>query len=98
MPTFVTLVNYTQDGLELLADMESEEFLEQSRAEAQAQGGSLKDVYLTMGQYDGVVITEFPDAESATKAIMSILKTGIAETETLRAFPEDESRAIIGSI
>lgn len=98
MPTFVTLTNYTQDGIELLAEMDEDKFLQESRAEAEAHGGKVKDVYFTLGQYDAVVITEFPDAESATKTLLAILKDGIAETETLRAFTEPETRELIGSL
>lgn len=98
MPTFVTLTNYTQDGLETLAELEAEEFLERSRATVREHGGELVDFYLTLGQYDAVVVTEFPDAETATSALLSILQEGIAETETLRAFTEAESRNLIGSL
>ena len=98
MPTFVSLTNYTQDGIELLAEMDEDEFLQQSRAEAAAHGGEIKDVYFTLGRYDAVVITEFPDAESATKTLMSILQDGAAETETMRAFTESETRELIGSL
>lgn len=98
MPTFVTLTNYTADGLATLADLEAEEFLQMSEAEVEDHGGELKDFYLTMGQYDAVVVTEFPDAEAATRAILSIIQDGIAETETLRAFTEAESREIVGDL
>lgn len=98
MPTFVTLTNYTQSGVETLADLESDEFLEMTREVVQAHGGELKDYYLTLGQYDAVVITEFPDAESGTESLLTLLQEGIAETETLRAFTEDETRDLIAGL
>lgn len=98
MATFVTLTNYTQRGLDMLGDLESEEFLEQTRAVVEAHGGELTDFYLTLGQYDAVVITEFPDAESGISALLETLQEGFAETETLRAFSEDESRELVGNL
>lgn len=98
MPTFVTLTNYTQSGLETLTGLEPDEFLEMSREVVEAHGGELKDYYLTLGQYDAVVITEFPDSESGTQALLTLLQEGVAETETLRAFTEDETRDLIGAL
>lgn len=98
MPTFVTLVNYTQDGIETLADLDSEEFLERTREVTQAHGGKLTDYYLTLGEYDAVVVTEFPDDTAATESLLTILQEGIAETETLRAFTENETRELIGTL
>lgn len=98
MPTFITLTNYTQRGLETLAELDSDEFLQQSRSVVEEHGGELQDVYFTLGQYDAIVVTEFPDADTATRALLNILKDGIAETETLRAFTEAETRDIIGDL
>lgn len=98
MPTFVTLVNYTTEGLETIVDLEAGEFLEESEAVVRDHGGELVDFYLTMGRYDAVVVTEFPDAESATEALLTILQTGVGETETLRAFTEAESRELVGRL
>lgn len=98
MPHYVVLTNYTQDGFETLADIEADEFLEQSKAIAREHGGTLHDFYLTMGQYDAVVVVEFPDDHSYTEATLELLESGIAETETLRAFPESEARDFVGSM
>lgn len=98
MPTFVTLTNYTQAGIETLSELEADEFLAESREVIRAHGGELVDYYLTLGQYDAVVITEFPDAEAGTQALLSLLQEGVAETETLLAFTEDETRELIANL
>ena len=99
MPTFITLSNYTQEGVKLLADMDEEEYLEYTRAEVEARGGELKDAYLTMGQYDAVVITEFPDAMAGAETLLATLGKGIVEdTETMRAFDEAETRDLISRL
>jgi uncharacterized protein with GYD domain len=45
-----------------------------------------------------VVITEGPDAETATKLALAIGSQGAIRTETLRAFTEDEYRKIIAEL
>lgn len=95
MPHYVVLANYTEDGFETLSEMDSEEFLVQTKETIEAHGGELKDYYLTMGQYDAVGIAEFPDDESIAKAQLTILSTGIAETETLKAFTEEQTREFV---
>ena len=45
-----------------------------------------------------VVISEFPDDETAAKAMLTIGSAGSVTTETLRAFEEGEYRKIIAEI
>jgi uncharacterized protein with GYD domain len=93
MPTYITLVNYTQEGA---ANMdESPERLEQAKQVTESHGGEYKNFYLTQGQYDAVYVAEYPDAEAATQVAITVAGGGAIETETLRAFPEDEYRDLI---
>ena len=55
----------------------------------ESHGGKLIEVYLTMGQYDGALIVEFPDDISATRAALAMRAFG-GSTETMRAYPEKE--------
>lgn len=98
MQTYVVLVNYTEDGFETLSELDADEYLEQTKETIRAKGGEFIDFYLTMGQYDAVGIAEFPDDQACTEAILTVLETGIAETETLRAFTEEESRELIATL
>ena len=54
--------------------------------------------YLTMGQYDAVLITEFPNDEAGAKFALSAGALGNVTTETLKAFTEAEYRNIIGGL
>lgn len=98
MPTYVVLANYTEGGFESLSQLESDEFLEQTKETIRAHDGELHDYYLTMGQYDVVAVVEFPDDHTCAEAMLAVLETGIADTETLRAFPEAEARELVGGI
>ncbi len=61
----------------------------ESRKLIEAHGGKLVETYLTMGQYDGAMIVEFPDDLACTQAMLAMREFGVG-TETLRAYPEGE--------
>ena len=64
---------------------------------AKKHGGKLVDVYLTMGQYDGAAIVEFPDDLACCQAMLAWRDFGVS-TETLRAYPESEWSSIAEGI
>ena len=96
MPHYVTLVRYTQQGISKIKDSPSR--LDAARKAAEAEGGKIQAWYLTMGQYDAVLISEFTSDESCAKFSLSAAAAGNISTETLKAFPEAEYRKIIGSL
>jgi uncharacterized protein with GYD domain len=96
MPTYMTLINYTQKGVENMKD--SPNRLDAAKELFKSMGGELKSFYLAMGKYDAVVIAEGPDDETATKLAMIIGAAGAIRTETLRVFTEDEYRKIISEL
>ena len=96
MPTYVSLVSFTQKGIENIK--ESPARLDKIKQAFQAVGGELKEFYLVMGRYDAVVVSEAPDEETAAKLVLAIASGGTVRTETLRAFPEDEYRKIIAAL
>jgi uncharacterized protein with GYD domain len=96
MPTFVTLLQWTQKGIENVKEGPSR--LDQAREALKAVGGEMKAYYLTLGDYDGVVISEVPSGKVYTQFILSVGSQGNVRTVTLRAFPEEEYRDIIASL
>ena len=53
---------------------------------------------MVTGRYDMVIISEAIDDISLAKATLSVASKGSVQTETLRAFTENEYRSIIGSL
>lgn len=91
MPTYVHLANYTREGIANIGDHDP-----QPSDVIEAMGvGELKVLYLTLGQYDAVAVTEFPDDETATQFSMRMSQGGHSKAETLRAFSEAEAEALI---
>ncbi len=96
MTTFITLINWTQKGIENVK--ESPARLDAAKAAFRAAGAEVKGFYLVMGRYDMVLISEGPDAETAAKLSLAIGSQGNVRTETLRAFTEEEYRKIIAAL
>jgi uncharacterized protein with GYD domain len=96
MATYITLIRYTQQGIQNMK--ESPERLEKAKAAIKAAGGELKAFYLTMGQYDAVAIGEAPNDEAHAATMLAIASAGAITTETLRAFTEDEYRKIVSAL
>jgi uncharacterized protein with GYD domain len=87
------LLSWTEQGVRNIRDSVD-------RAEAAAKmfeslGGSLVDIYWTLGQYDLVVITEFPDDEALSAAVLRLAQLGNVRSTTLRAFDRDAMRSIL---
>jgi uncharacterized protein with GYD domain len=61
-------------------------------------GGELRGVYLTLGAHDLVAVFDVPSDDAAAKLVLSIASQGNIRTTTLKAFPEEEYRKIVGSI
>ena len=96
MPHYVTLLRYTQQGITKVK--ESPARLDAARKAAEKAGGKIHAWYLTMGRYDAVFISEFPDDETCASFALSVGSLGSVTTETLKAFTEPAYRKIIGSI
>jgi uncharacterized protein with GYD domain len=96
MPTYITLVRYTDQGIRNIKESPSR--LDAAKNAFKSMGGELKQWYLAMGRYDAVVISEGPDDETAAKLTLAIGAQGSIRTETLRVFTEDEYRKLIAAL
>jgi uncharacterized protein with GYD domain len=84
VPTYVSLHKYTQKGIEGIKDGPAR--LDAAKQTLAAAGGKLIGFYLTMGQYDLVTISEFPNDEPFARAGLAGSSQGYIRSETLRAF------------
>jgi len=96
MPTYMTLIRYTQQGIESIKD--SPVRLDTAKALYKSLGAEIKAFYLAMGKYDVIVISEAPNDETATKLVLTIGSAGAIRTETFRIFTEDEYRKLISEL
>ena len=92
MPTYVSLINWTDQGIRNVK--ETLQRADRAGQLAQKHGGSLQ-VYWTVGAYDIVAIFEAPDDESATAFLLEAASRGNIRSTTLRAYDRDEMSGII---
>ena len=96
MPTYVTLTNFTHQGIQHIKDTTNR--ADAFKAAAKKAGCTVKEIYWTQGQYDSVLILDAPDDASSTAALMSLGKLGNVRTQTLRAFTAAELAPILNKV
>lgn len=96
MPTYVSLLRWTQQGIHNVK--QSPDRLEAAKRAAKAAGGEIKATYYTMGQYDVVTISEFPSDEAVSRFALGTAQLGNVRTETSRAYTEEEFRKLAASL
>jgi uncharacterized protein with GYD domain len=94
MPTYIALARYTAKGIESIRQSPSR--VDAARQAFRQAGADMKTLYLTMGQYDLVVVIEAPNDETMARIALTLGSQGNVRTETMRAFTEDEFRKIAG--
>ena len=93
MPTFIALINFTEQGIKTIRDWDKR--VAQGRKNTEALGGKLIDAYLTLGDVDAVVIQEYPDDETVLKGAIAYALGGNGRSRTLRAYTESEAMSAI---
>lgn len=96
MPTYITLVNMTDQGVRNVKDTTKR--AETFRSMAEKAGVRVKDLYWTMGRYDLVVVTEAASDELLSSVMLAVGSLGNSRTETLRAFSGTEMDRVIAAM
>ena len=93
MPTYVTLYKWTEQGIKNVKGAPAR--IKESIKSAEAAGGRVFGVYLTMGQYDLVSIYEAPNDETAAAALLNQGMQGNVQSTTLKAFTVEQFAEIL---
>jgi uncharacterized protein with GYD domain len=93
MPTYVSLVNWTEQGVKNFRDtlQRAEDF----RGIVEKSGGQVRQLLWTLGEYDVVSVTDFPDDQTATAVLLQLGAAGNVRTKTMKAFDAEQMAAII---
>lgn len=94
MPIYVSLVNFTQDGLKTMrakgvgrSDM--------VKRNVEALGGKLLHAYYCLGEYDVVAIWDFPHNRAAMKAAVMNASMGHIRIKTMPAISREEWKTVL---
>ena len=96
MPTYVILLNWTDQGAR-----NSRETLKRAQdfgAAIQNRRGKVREHLYTFGEYDIVMVAEFPDDETAAAAMLTLGELGNVRSKTMRAFTNQEIAAILAQL
>jgi uncharacterized protein with GYD domain len=93
MPTYVSLINWTDQGIRTVRD--TVDRTDRATELAEKHGARLVQTYWTVGPYDLVVVLEAPDDESLTAFLLEVSTAGNIRTTTLRAYNREEMSGII---
>jgi uncharacterized protein with GYD domain len=96
MATYVSLLKLTDRGTKDIK--ESYKRAMELRNHAKTHGIEIKEQLWCLGAYDGLLIFEAPDDETATAAMLSLGWRGNVTTETMRSFRATEMEKILGKI
>ncbi len=96
MPTYVTLFKWTEQGVKDIKNVLPR--IDATKKLVSATGGKMIGLYVTMGEYDIVAVTEGPSDEVAAAVALSIASKGNVTTTTMRAFTESEFAQIVAKL
>ena len=96
MPTYISMLRYTQQGISTVKNAPAR--IDAAKEAYRKAGGELKSIYLTLGQFDLVVIAEMPNDEAVARMALALGAQGNIRSETMRAFTEAEFKKIAGTL
>jgi uncharacterized protein with GYD domain len=96
MPAYISLFNTTEQGIKTIK--ETVKRGEAFRKQTEAAGGRVIGIWWLLGQYDGIVIVEAPNEDTAMRQLIANGMAGNNRTTTFRAFSEEEMARIVGGL
>ncbi len=96
MPTYISMLRYTEQGITSVKNAPAR--IDAAKEAYRKAGGELKSIYLTLGQYDLVVVAEMPNDEAVARMALALGAQGNIRSETMRAFTEGEFKKIAGTL
>jgi uncharacterized protein with GYD domain len=93
LPKYVTLYNWTDQGVADAKDTVNR--YQAAKQLVESKGGKIETILWTVGPYDIVIVSEFPDDETGTAVALQLASAGNLRSTTMRAFDEGEMKGII---
>lgn len=96
MPTFVCSLGWTEQGIKAVKDAPKR--AKAARELATKLGVDIKQVYLTNGNDDLLVILEAANGDNVAKFALALSAQGNVRTRTARAWSESEMTKLIAEL
>lgn len=90
---FIATINFTQQGIANIQDTckRAEEF----KKAAKKLGVKVVETYWTLGPFDGLLVFDAPDEETATALMLHLGSQGHVQTQTARAYKAADMKKIL---
>jgi uncharacterized protein with GYD domain len=94
MATFITTIKFTEKGIQGIKDTckRASSF----KAAAKKMGVNVSNIYWTLGRFDGVIVFDAKDDETATAAMLHLSSQGNVQTSTSRVYDAAEMAKVLG--
>lgn len=96
METFIVLLDYTPQGVQNIK--ESPARADAFAANAEALGVSVRDIFWTFGDHDGVLVLTAPDDKAVSTLLLALAQDGNVRTRTLKAYGKEEMQHIVSGL
>ena len=96
MATFISTFRFTEQGVNAIG--ETTRRAASFKAAAKKLRVNVTGVYWTLGSYDGLVIFDAPDDETATALMLRLGSQGNVQTTTARAFTAAEMDKVLAKM
>jgi uncharacterized protein with GYD domain len=96
MATYIVLINFTEQGIRNIKD--SPKRAAAATELARGFGIEIRDIYWTLGAFDGAVLMEGPNDQAVTSWALKVGSLGNVRTQTLRAFRSNEIENILANV
>lgn len=90
MPKYMIQTSYTAEGLKGLQKDKAAGRIAAAKAALESAGGKLECLYWALGDYDAVLIADFPDNASAAGLALAVSGSGLVRTKTTVLLSADE--------
>ena len=96
MPTFILTLNWTEQGMRAVKDAPKRS--QAAKELAKKLGVEVKQVYLTSGERDLLLIVESASGDNVAKFALATSALGNVRTSTTRAWSEPEWHKLISEL
>jgi uncharacterized protein with GYD domain len=94
--TFITTIRFTEQGISKIN--KTTKRANAFKAAAKKMGVKVKDIFWTLGAFDGAIVFDAPDDETASAALVHLGTLGNVQTTTARAFNAAEMGKILAKL
>ena len=93
MSIYTTLWTFTEQGVKAMKDIPN--ISQRISSVCTENRGTLRDMFLCLGEYDAITLIETPDDSALYRIITEITSWGFAHPQTIKCLPVSEYASVL---